>query len=140
MPPLPVVERPELGVTPLGPEVGVARREVDVVVIGGGESGRRAVADAEAAGRVALMLDAGDGHEVVAVYPGPTVVARTPTGMLHVHAGEIVVATGAAEIQPVCPGNDLSGLLTARAAARLHAPAWTWARSWRSGPHRTGSE
>ena len=31
---------------------------------------------------------------------------------------EIVVATGAAEIQPVCPGNDLAGLVTARAAER----------------------
>ena len=42
-------------------------------------------------------------------------------GMLHVHAAEVVVATGAAEIQPVCPGNDLDGLVTARAAEALHA-------------------
>jgi sarcosine oxidase subunit alpha len=40
--------------------------------------------------------------------------------MLHVHAAEIVVATGAAEIQPVCPGSGLRGLLTAGAAERLH--------------------
>ena len=38
--------------------------------------------------------------------------------MLHVHADEVVVATGAAELQPVCPGNDLAGLVTARAAER----------------------
>ena len=49
------------------------------------------------------------GQEVVAVYAGPTVVARTATGMLHVRAGEVVVATGAAEIHPVCPGSQLAG-------------------------------
>ena len=32
-----------------------------------------------------------------------------------------IVATGAAEVQPVCPGNELDGLLTSRAAERLHA-------------------
>ena len=36
--------------------------------------------------------------------PARSIVVRTPTGMLHVHAHEIVVATGAAEIHPVCPG------------------------------------
>ncbi len=40
--------------------------------------------------------------------------------MLHVEAHEIVVATGAAEVHPVCPGNRLGGLVTARAAERLH--------------------
>ena len=39
---------------------------------------------------------------------------------------EVVVATGAAEIHPVCPGNDLTGLLTARAAERRTRPASTW--------------
>jgi sarcosine oxidase subunit alpha len=67
------------------------------------------------------MLDAEDGREVVAIYPGPTVVARTSDGMLHVGAREVVVATGAAEVQPICPGSELAGILTARAAERLHA-------------------
>ena len=68
-----------------------------------------------------MLLDAAAGDEVVAIYPGPTIVVRTPGAMLHIHPHEIVVATGAAEIQPVCPGNELAGLLTARAAERLHA-------------------
>jgi glycine cleavage system aminomethyltransferase T len=75
---------------------------------------------AERAGTSVVLLDAADGNEVVAIYAGPTVIVRTPTGMLHVHARDIVVATGAAEVHPVCPGNDLAGLLTARAAERLH--------------------
>jgi sarcosine oxidase subunit alpha len=57
---------------------------------------------------------------VVAVYAGPMIVVRTHSGMRHVRAAEVVVATGAAEVHPVCPGNDLEGLFTARAAERLH--------------------
>jgi glycine cleavage system aminomethyltransferase T len=99
------------------PDVPVERRVVGTVVIGGGSAGRAAAGERPGA----LVLDAGDGFEVAGIYPGPTIVARTPTGVLHVEAHEIVVATGAAEIQPVCPGNDLAGILTPRAAERLRA-------------------
>ena len=120
MPPLPVVERPDLGATPVGREIEVERGEVEVVVIGAGRSGKAAADEAVAAGRVVRVLDAAVGEEVVAIYPGPTVVARTPRGIAHIRAVEIVIATGTAEIQPVSPGNDLAGLLTADAASRLH--------------------
>jgi sarcosine oxidase subunit alpha len=94
---------------------------VDVAIIGGGASGRDAREAASADGRNGLLMDAADGIDVVAIYAGPTIVARKQDGgMLHVHAHEIVVATGAAEIHPACPGNDLAGLLTARAAEQLH--------------------
>ena len=121
MPPLPVAADPDLTKAPAGREVPVRRVEAEVAVIGGGKSGKAAAGAAERAGRSVLVLDAGLGHEVAAVYAGPTVVARTTTGMLHVQAGEVVVATGAAELHPVCPGSGLRGLLTARAAALLHA-------------------
>ncbi len=40
--------------------------------------------------------------------------------MLNVHPrDEIVIATGAAEIQPVAPGNNLAGIVTSRAASAL---------------------
>ncbi len=107
---------PTLPVDETRPEILVERRHAPVVVIGGGDSGRAAAAARDGA----LVLDAGLGQEVVAVYPGPTVIARTSAGMLHVEADEIVVATGAAEIQPVCAGNGLAGIVTARAAERLH--------------------
>ena len=55
--------------------------------------------------------------------------------MLHVEAHEIVVATGAAEIHPVCPGNRLAGLVTARAAAE--APR-RGCRPWSDGRDRHG--
>jgi glycine cleavage system aminomethyltransferase T len=120
MPPLPVVERPDLGSTPAGVAIEVRRLEVDVAVVGGGPAGLEAAEAARRAGRAVVVLDAGAGDEVVAIYAGPTIVARTGRGMLHVHAHEVVVATGAVEVQPVCPGNDLAGLVTARAAEALH--------------------
>lgn len=116
-PPLPVVDVGNPVAAPVGQEVEVERRSVGVVVIGGGESGRQAAAERDGA----LVLDAGQGEEVVAIYPGPLVIARTPAGMLHIDAEEIVVATGTAEIQPVCPGNDLAGIVTVRAAEQLRA-------------------
>jgi glycine cleavage system aminomethyltransferase T len=120
-PALPEVDGGNPVAAPLASEIAVERRQVEVVIVGGGDSGRRAAADHPDA----LVLDAADGDEVVAVYPGPTVVARTPEGMLHVEPERIIVATGAAEIQPVCPGNHLDGLLTPRAAEQLRAAGVT---------------
>lgn len=120
MPPLPVVRASNVAATPPAAEIHVERRDVEVAVIGGGSSGLAAAEAARSDGRDVLVLDAADGNEVVAIYAGPTIVARTRTGMLHVRADEVVVATGAAEIHPACPGNDLTGLLTARAAEQAH--------------------
>ena len=120
-PPLHPVAQPDVTRPPVGPEIPVRRVSVDLVVIGAGESGTAAAAAAEAGGRDVLLLDAGADAQVVAIYGGPAVIARTSTGMVHVHAHEVIVATGAAELQPVCPGNRLRGLLTARAAERLDA-------------------
>ena len=95
----------------------------DTVVIGQGESGREAAQEAREAGFDVVTLDAREGQHVTGVYPGPLVVAANGGGrVLHVHPRrEIVVATGAAEIQPVVPGSDLEGLVTVRAAAELAA-------------------
>jgi len=101
--------------------IRVQRSEAEVVVIGAGESGTAAAAAARRQGRSVTVLDARDGMEAVAIYAGPTVIVRTPDSMLHIHAHDVVVATGAAELHPVCPGNSLVGLVTARAAQQLHA-------------------
>ena len=120
-PPLPVVAAADLTATPIPATVVLHHLEIDVAVIGGGSSGLAAAADAEQAGKSVHVLDAGAGDEVVAIYPGPLIVVRTGRGMLHAHPHEIVVATGAAEIHPVCPGNRLAGIVTARAAEKLEA-------------------
>ena len=119
-PQLQVPPQVDLTHPPLAPRIPVHRAEADVVVIGAGDSGTAATTKARRQGRRVTVLDAGDGMEVVAIYAGPTVIVRTPDGMLHIHARDVVVATGAAELQPVCPGNSLVGLVTARAAQQLH--------------------
>ena len=93
----------------------------DTVVIGQGDSGREAAREARAAGLDVVTVDARNGQQVTGVYPGPLVVASDRGGrVLHVHPRrEIVVATGAAEIQPIVPGSDLEGLVTGRAAAEF---------------------
>ena len=121
MPPLPVLTGTSVTSSPPGREIEVRRVEIDVAIVGGGASGLAARAEAEHQGRTVLVLDAGAGDEVVAIYAGGMLVVRTRSGMLHVTAQEIVVATGAAELHPVCAGNQLEGLFTARAAARLTA-------------------
>ena len=98
--------------------IAVDYRVADVVVIGGGESGLQACAEAEAVGRSVECFDAAAGHDVVAIYPGPLLLVRTHDGMIEVECDEIVVATGAAEIHPVVPGSDLEGLWMPRAAQK----------------------
>lgn len=119
-PPLPLATRPNR------PEITARNLYCDVVVIGMGEAGQAAATAAQSAGQQVITLDArepfGRGQEVIGIYPGPLVVARTDSGMLHIHPRtEIIVATGAAELQPVAPGNHLAGIVTARAATQLAA-------------------
>ncbi len=104
------------------PPVTARTTHCDIVVIGQGPAGRAASTETRATGAHVVTLDAREGEEVIGIYPGPLVVARTTDGMRHVYPrGEIVVATGASEIQPAVPGNHLRGLVTARAATELAA-------------------
>jgi glycine cleavage system aminomethyltransferase T len=123
-----IVERhPQTGEPPLPTapthdiEIVAHNFHCDVAVIGQGEAGRAAAEAARAAGKRTLTLDAKEGQDVIGIYLGPLVVARTAEGMLHIHAHEVIVATGAAELPPVAPGNELRGLVAARAAQQLHA-------------------
>jgi glycine cleavage system aminomethyltransferase T len=124
-----IIERhPEGGDPPLRLDTAAQAAEVvahhqycDVAVIGQGQAGKAAANEARQAGRQVITLEAAEGQEVIGIYDGPLVMARTQTGMLHVHPKEVVVATGAAEIQPVVPGNDLAGIVTAYAASKLAA-------------------
>ncbi|MEP7045373.1 MAG: glycine cleavage T C-terminal barrel domain-containing protein [Ilumatobacteraceae bacterium] len=103
-------------------DITLRREHADLVVIGAGRSGIEAGATARAGGRQVRVLAGELGHDVVGVYPGPVVVVRLADGqMLHVHAHDVVIATGAAEVQPVCDGNMLRGIYTAAAAASLQA-------------------
>ena len=136
LPPLPVVRRHGPDLDPArAASIEVRRLAVDVAVVGGGAERARGGRDGGAWRQTSCVLDAGDGEEVVAIYAGPTVVVRTPTGCSTSTRAEIVVATGAAEIQPVCPGNDLRG---PRHGARGRTAACGW-RSPRDGRGRRGA-
>jgi glycine cleavage system aminomethyltransferase T len=96
------------------------RQHADLVVIGAGDSGVNAAATARGEGRDVTVLAGELGHDVVGVYPGPVVIVRQTNGeMLHVHAHDVVIATGAAELHPVCDGNMLRGIYTAAAVDQL---------------------
>jgi hypothetical protein len=132
-PGLRVNRHPAIGAPPLHPDPPVnpvaspnhvastvQRERADLVVIGAGESGTAAASAARAEGRVVMVLAGDLGHDVVGVYPGPLVIVRLTNGdMLHVHAHDVVIATGSAELHPVCDGNMLRGIYTARAAEKL---------------------
>ena len=107
-PELPTTDLRDLTRFPIATAVTVRRVEAPLAVVG-----------REPSTRGAVVLDAQVGEEVVGVYPGPSIVARELLGMLHLRAEEVVIATGTTEIQPVCPGSDLAGILTPRAAERL---------------------
>jgi glycine cleavage system aminomethyltransferase T len=118
---LPIVDAGDLTKAPPAPVIPVKRAAVDVVVAGTGRSGAEAGNVERDAGRTVVFLDAKAGEEVVAIYPGPAVIVRERGRMVHLEAEEIIVATGSAEIQPVCPGSGLSGIVTAGAAEQLRS-------------------
>jgi glycine cleavage system aminomethyltransferase T len=114
----------------------VEHLHVEVAVIGGRSHHGALEADRlRAEGRNVVELDAQDGNEVVAIYSGPLVITRTPSGFTHVHADEVVVATGAAEILPVCPGSTLKGILTVGAFEKLRAAGVELGRAVSVGIH-----
>jgi len=102
-------------------EVVVRHRTADHVVIGAGDSGVAAAIAQRAEGHDVLVLDSANGDEVVGVFDGPSIIVRRPDGIEHLHAHHITLASGAAELHPVCPGNMLSGIYTPRAAAAAQA-------------------
>jgi sarcosine oxidase subunit alpha len=105
-------------------------RRVDVLVIGGGRSGRQAAAEAAAGGERVLLVDerggfAANGYELLAparaigIYEGGLVPVDAGTVLYRVRANRIVVATGTIEQPLVFPGNDLVGVMLPNAVRRL---------------------
>jgi glycine cleavage system aminomethyltransferase T len=117
----PVIGHPSTTGPDSSAEIAVHREHADLVVIGASEHGLEAADAARELGRNVTVLDAANGDEVVGVFAGPAIVVRRVDGMHHVHAHEIVVATGAAELHPACQGNMLEGLFTLKAAAAAQA-------------------
>ena len=60
-----------------------------------------------------------DGHTALGIYEGLEVPLAADRELVRVHPERVVVATGAAEIHPIFPGNDLPGVWLGRGAARM---------------------
>ncbi|MGZ5306580.1 MAG: 2Fe-2S iron-sulfur cluster-binding protein [Actinomycetota bacterium] len=60
-----------------------------------------------------------EGHAAIGIYEGIEVPLVAEDELVRVHPGRVVVATGATEIHPVFPGNDLPGIWLGRGAARM---------------------
>lgn len=122
-----VVDRHTVGVAPsmsaarTARDVPLRREHHDVVVVGSGPTGTAEADRLRSAGRSVCVLSADSGQEVVGVYDGPFLVARTDAGMLHVEANEVILATGRAELLPVCEGSNLGGIRTTTAARQMIA-------------------
>lgn len=109
----------------------------DVVVIGGGRSGRAAASRLRAAGLDVACLerredDVGGGvahaHAVFGIYPAEGVVAAMDTAddgdadvLRTYRAAHVVLATGAREVMTPVRNNDLPGVLAARGLVELLA-------------------
>ena len=105
-------------------------RRADVLVIGGGRSGREAARAAAAAGRHVVLVDERgafelDGVEALApgraigIYEGGLVPVDAGSVLYRFRADRIVVATGALEQPLLFPGNDLVGVYLPQAVRRL---------------------
>jgi sarcosine oxidase subunit alpha len=108
----------------------------DVLVVGAGVAGAAAAAASADAGMSVVVCDEGsipsrlsDDHRVkaieraaaVGIYEGPLVPVAARDRLYLVHPRQIVVATGAVEVHPLFPGNDIPGVWLGRGAARLAA-------------------
>jgi sarcosine oxidase, subunit alpha len=60
-----------------------------------------------------------EGHTALGIYEGLEVPLAAEDELVRVHPARVVVATGAAEIHPVFPGNDLPGVWLGRGAAAM---------------------
>ncbi len=138
-----------LGRLPAGPAGASTSRHLhcDVLVVGGGESGRAAAVSAADRGEHAVLCDEGEvadppegvdvlaRHAAIGAYEGPMVSLASADGLVQVHPQRVVVATGGTEVHPVFPGNDLPGVMLGRAAAGLaddeasSRAAGRWSRS-----------
>ncbi|HEY7536556.1 MAG TPA: 2Fe-2S iron-sulfur cluster-binding protein [Gaiellaceae bacterium] len=103
---------------------------VDVLVIGGGRSGREAAAEAAAGGDTVLLVDDRGGFDpegyrllaparAIGIFEGGLVPVDAGNVLYRIRAGRIVVATGSLEQPLVFAGNDLVGVMLPGSARRL---------------------
>lgn len=125
---------------PAGPR-SLVRATVDVLVVGGGEAGRRAAMGASEAGAAVMLIDEhpsvgagaapaddtpGAGVRVLAGmtligWYGDHVTAIDAAHQWEIRAGTVVAATGTSAVVPRVRGADRPGVMAARLVSRLLA-------------------
>ena len=82
-----------------------------------------AILELEPAVRANPNIEILDGHTALGLFEGPTVPLAGPAELVEVHPQHVVVATGATELHPLFPGNDLPGIWLGRAAPAMAVAA-----------------
>ncbi len=80
---------------------------------------RRAIRALETDVRGHRNIEVLEGHAALGVFEGTVVPLASYGELVQAHPRRIVVATGATEVHPVFPGNDLPGIWLGRGAARM---------------------
>lgn len=108
------------------PPVEATRRDVDVVVVGAGRSGRAAAQAAEVSGARVCLLEADapapTAARAVGLYEeggARWVIATTANSLLQLTTRAVVLATGGHESMSPFESNDLPGVFGARALLKL---------------------
>ncbi len=106
-------------------------RRVEVLVIGGGRSGRAAARRAAADGKQVLLVDERAGREpdgvydvispgrAIGMYEGGLVPVDAGHVLYRIRADHVIVATGSLEQPLIFPGNDLVGVMLPAGVRRL---------------------
>jgi sarcosine oxidase, subunit alpha len=116
---------PEQSVAPVAAEPEV--KKVDVAIVGAGHAGLAALEILGDAGVTVLALDADTPEEndqlvrarVIGFYDDKTLVGVAAGQQLRVQPRAMILANGAIELRPRCVGNDLPGIFSRRAVARM---------------------
>lgn len=111
------------------PAVEAARRDVDVVVVGAGRSGRAAAESAEAAGATVCLLESDEARasgatvaRAVGLYEeggARWVIATAAASLVQLTARAVVIASGGHEAMSPFESNDLPGVFGARGLLTL---------------------
>ncbi len=105
-------------------DVQVEARSVDVAVVGGGPAGLAVAAAARDRKLSTVVFDLRDrghpgvigGAAVLGLYDDRELLVAARRQLYRITATTLVLATGAHELPPACPGNDLPGVIALRAA------------------------
>jgi sarcosine oxidase subunit alpha len=97
----------------------VEHRHVDVLVVGGGRSGRASALHYARGGREVVLVDVLAPARALGVFEGRLVPVHAGDVVHRIRARHVVIATGTVEQPLLFDGNDLPGVMTPGAVTRM---------------------